>query len=124
MTRMKTILIVEDDADIRDLIQMTLELTTDYLILSASDGVDAWEKINNGPIDLVVTDFRMPKMNGGELSRLIKERFPHIPIILISSYDPEEARIGHLIQSFIPKPIDPQLLKMTIEGLLVDVVVA
>ena len=76
ITQMKNILIVEDDADIRDLIEMTLELTTGHHIISACDGDEAWLKINNVGIDLVVTDFRMPKMKGPNFGRLKRSKGP------------------------------------------------
>jgi DNA-binding NtrC family response regulator len=118
MTRMKSILIVEDDPDIRELLEIGLGFSNDFKITMSPDGEDAWRRIQNSSIDLVVTDFRMPKINGGQLTRLIKEHFPNLPVILISSNHPSDIGIAHLIQAYIPKPFDATLLQLKIESIL------
>ena len=77
---MKNVIIVEDDKDIRDSLKTGLE-SIELNVLVFFDGVDAWDKINSFPIDVVVTDYRMPNMDGAKLSRLINAIFPKTHII-------------------------------------------
>jgi two-component system, OmpR family, response regulator VicR len=77
---MKSILIIVDDKDIRDFLNTGLE-SIELNVLVSFDGVDAWDKINSFPIDIVVTDYRMPNMDGAKLSRLINAKFPKTRII-------------------------------------------
>ncbi len=57
-----------------------------YSITTASEGQEALERFLDGSFDLVITDYKMPRMNGLELIERIRERAADIPIILISGY--------------------------------------
>ncbi len=114
---MKTILIVEDDEDLRQCLMFAIQ-TSEINILMASDGVEAWEIINNEIIDLVITDYRMPKMDGATLSKLINQTFPDIPIILISTYEPRDLQNDVIFRSYLLKPFDPDILKIKVEAIL------
>ena len=65
--------------------QYDLQVAADF-----SDGEQAWEYIKVHPVDLVVTDVRMPNMDGIALARHIRETFPRIQIIFISGYNDTE----------------------------------
>jgi len=84
---MKTlpILIVEDDATLREALVDTLELSR-YRVLTANDGVEALELLNTQPVALVVTDVQMPNMTGLQLLHEIKSRWPHLPVLLMTAY--------------------------------------
>jgi DNA-binding response OmpR family regulator len=116
---MKNVLIVEDDEDIRDFLKTGLE-SIELNVLVASDGMDAWDKINSFPIDVVVTDYRMPNMDGAKLSRLINAKFPEIPIILISTYDPDYIGIQEFIHTFLAKPFNVDELIIKLKEILVE----
>ena len=62
----KNVLLVEDDEDIRDCLLEGIESSM-YNVFSACDGIDALDKIKSLKIDLVITDYRMPRMNGGNV---------------------------------------------------------
>ena len=83
------ILIVDDDILIRNWLKILLgQLKTKELnIYEASDGVDALDFIKNNSIQLVITDIKMPRMDGIELISQIKEKYPTIRICVLSSYD-------------------------------------
>lgn len=85
------ILVVDDSALIRSVIQETL-LEAGYQVLLAADGLEAWEKLQKEPIQLAVVDLSMPRMDGMELTRMIRsdERLRTLPIILISAADSNE----------------------------------
>ena len=57
-----------------------------YLVATAGTGQEALSRCAEQGFDLVVTDYRMPRMNGGELICALRERFPLMPIILLSGF--------------------------------------
>ncbi|HDS11670.1 MAG TPA: response regulator [Candidatus Wirthbacteria bacterium] len=82
----KRILIVEDDLFIRELYQKQLEIAG-YEVESAVDGMEAREKIFTNPYDLVLLDIMLPKMNGLDLLKIVKEN-PNtatLPMIILSN---------------------------------------
>jgi CheY-like chemotaxis protein len=57
-----------------------------YRITTAAEGQEALEQFGRGQFDLIITDYKMPKMNGLELINRVRERSADLPIILISGY--------------------------------------
>jgi len=85
----KTILIVDDEQGYRDLLSMELS-DQGYTALPAAGGSDALEILKKEKVDLIITDMKMPKMDGLDVviaSRLLR---PGIPIILMTGYAMEE----------------------------------
>lgn len=84
---MKTlpILIVEDDADLREALADTLKLSK-YTVLVANDGTQALDVMRSQPVGLVITDVQMPNMTGLVLLHEIKARWPHVPVLLMTAY--------------------------------------
>ncbi|SRR5258706_11641003 len=82
----KTILIADDSESIRELVQLTLQ-SAGYLVLKSVDGEDALTNLNGQPIDLVITDLNMPKMDGITLIREIrkKENYETLPVLLLTT---------------------------------------
>lgn len=75
----------------------------------ASNGMDAWDAVNTGEIDILITDIRMPKMNGIELLRRIREKDLPVKCVVLSGYDEfsyvkECARLG--IENYLLKPVN------------------
>ena len=79
----KRILIVDDEKAVRVLLAMVLE-TANYEIDVAVNGVDAINRIDGIPYDLIITDYLMPEMDGLELTRWVKTLNPAIPILIIT----------------------------------------
>ena len=91
-----------------------------YSVLSASDGYEALElsRKHPGPIDLVITDLQMPRLDGAELcGHLIKER-PEIKLLMMSGADTGEITSRNANLPFLPKPFDGQALKARVQALL------
>ncbi len=111
-----TILLVEDETRVRELAGEALR-TAGYRVVEASDGVEALERLAEvGPIDLLVSDIVMPRMNGVELTRRLRAEQPDVPVVLVSGY-PD--RLGGADAtpipacSYLPKPFRPsELLEM------------
>jgi len=102
----KTILVVDDEPDIRLFME---DYLMQYNVLTASDGVEALEiiKENRDEIDLVITDIRMPRMDGMELLQEIKTSYPEIGAMVISAYGEISTAVEAIRQGaydYIPKP--------------------
>jgi len=101
-----TILYVEDDT----LTQVEItDLLKNYFskVLVAKDGVEAVEIFKNNKIDLVLTDILMPNMNGIELTKYIKERSPHLPIVVVTAHTEHQYLIECIklkVDGYIIKP--------------------
>ncbi len=96
MQRQKYVLVVDDSITTRTLEKNILE-TAGFNVSVAIDGQEAWQKIGEQPFDVIICDVEMPKMNGLELTRLIKEteRTRHLPVILLTSLaKPEQREAG------------------------------
>jgi two-component system response regulator HydG len=114
----KTILIVDDEQIIRSVLKRKLEQSTSYNVLTAEDGVPALEIFEQQPVDLVISDLIMSRMNGIELLRNLKRLDPKIPVIIITGYGTlddaiEAIKLG--AEDFIKKPFDMNDVVVTIE---------
>ena len=91
-----------------------------YLVLVAADGRAAQELISTAP-DLLITDLMMPELDGWGLLAHVRERYPTLPVILMSAIDPVRWRGGsrpaldHTV--FLPKPFDLEKLLAVVRQL-------
>jgi DNA-binding response OmpR family regulator len=116
----KHILIIEDDDDIRDVLQTALIIYgfTVEGIARTDNIIDSVKK--HGP-DLVLTDYMMLGLNGGQICKLIKMNndTSHIPVILMSAYHKMAIDLADFrYDAYIPKPFDIKKLVLTIHKLL------
>lgn len=114
MAENTTIMIVEDDAVLRQALAELLHIWG-YEAETASDGIEALEKILSCPPAIVISDLAMPRMGGLELLQALHTRFPNIScIILTAEGTPERAmqaaRLG--VIDFLEKPLDPARLRL------------
>lgn len=85
------VLVVDDHAILRDGIRSILESQEDILVVGeAENGREALAQIEVQPPDLVLMDISMPVMNGLEATRLIKERFPSVKVLILTQHDNHE----------------------------------
>ncbi len=87
----KNILVVDDEENIREIITEFLD-TLGYSVVSAKDGEEALRMCTKYSFDLVVTDIRMPKLNGLKLLQMLKQIFPNLPVILMTGYQPSKSQ--------------------------------
>ena len=119
---MKTILIADDEEDLRSLLQMTLE-DPGYRLIEASDGVAAWELIQAERPDLVILDWMMPQKSGDEVASAMKGNpaTKEIPIIMLTANDRvEDRQKGERMgtNAYLVKPFSPlQLLEKVQQAL-------
>ena len=113
------ILVADDEVMIRNLVTLLMQ-DEGYAVLAAADGGEALELSRNypGTIDLVVTDVKMPRLNGTDLcARLLEER-PGIKVLVMSSADMCEIVSQNVNLPFLPKPFDGETLKERVRSLL------
>jgi CheY-like chemotaxis protein len=119
---MKTVLLVDDDPEIRLVLRQGLKRCADaFEVRMAGDGIEALEYLRSQEISLVVTDLKMPRMDGFELLAAIMESYPGIPVIVISGFSTPDmqrlARQGGAV-AFIAKPFPIESLTRHILTLL------
>lgn len=118
----KTILVVEDEEDVRALLAMRLKVSH-FRILAAGDGEQALAVIREKKPDLAILDLMLPKITGYELCRMIKfdEDLKSIPVIILSALDQQvdrERAAEAKADVYLVKPFDLDLLLVKINQLL------
>jgi DNA-binding NtrC family response regulator len=100
----KVVLVVDDDTSVRAYLKAALK-REGFLTLEAGDGELGLGLVRRigSDIDLVISDIKMPKLDGLQLANLVRAEFPKIPIILISGYT-DVALENQPWVEFIPKP--------------------
>ncbi len=112
------LLIVDDNEGVRHLVSRWLE-RAGFRVEEASDGAEAVELVRKNPPDVILADIRMPKLDGIELARIVKEEFPQIKVILMTAYSSPQTiaqarREG--VDDYLEKPFTrDQVEKMALE---------
>jgi NarL family two-component system response regulator LiaR len=85
------VVVCDDQAIIRDGLEMLLNLERDIQVIGqAQDGAEAIELVEKNQPDLVLMDLKMPVMNGIEATRRIRTRYPHVKVLVLTTYDDDE----------------------------------
>ena len=114
------ILVVDDDKNTRLFLKAVLE-AENYNVSTACNGQDALELMDKEYIDLVVLDIMMPKMDGYEFTRLLRQSNNDLPILMVSAKQlPSDRHKGFLVgtDDYITKPIDEKEMLLRIKALL------
>lgn len=119
--RMNTILIVEDNEELRSFIKTCLE--ANYTILEGCNGEEGWDIAVAELPDIIITDVIMPKSDGNEFCRNLKndERTSHIPVIMLTAKVAIEQQMEGLESGadlYLTKPFSVQVLKTYVSNLL------
>jgi CheY-like chemotaxis protein/anti-sigma regulatory factor (Ser/Thr protein kinase) len=118
---MPSVLVVDDSAVDRRLAEKLLTKEFNLNVLAASNGREALELLERHPTDLVLTDMQMPEMDGLQLVEEIRNRFPGVPVILMTAHGSEELAVQALKRgaaSYVPKRNLARDLAETIESVL------
>ena len=100
------ILVVDDEASIRDLLSKALALA-DYDVDTAPDGQTALGRLRSGRYDLLITDLKMPGMDGLTLIREARQLTPTLPVVIITAYSTEASAIEAInlgVTGYLTKP--------------------
>jgi response regulator RpfG family c-di-GMP phosphodiesterase len=115
-----TILVVDDEEIVLKSIKNYLVLETDYNILAFTSPTEALKAIENTPIDLVISDYLMPEMNGIEFLLKVKDLHPSATRIILTAYADKENAIRAINElglfQYIEKPWDNDELKIVIRN--------
>lgn len=118
----KRILVVDDEAKLLKAVAITLR-GEDYEVTTANNGADALVHINRAIPDLIVSDIRMPGMDGFQFARTLRQnaRTDMIPIIFLTAKDERKDRLQSLrsgIDAYLTKPFDPEELLAVVANIL------
>lgn len=114
------VLAVDDEKSILEVLSEALK-GLGFVAITAENGYEALEIAKNQKVDLIITDICMPIMDGIELLREIRKFDSEIPIILITGYDPDQARQAaktHRANALLIKPFRMLQLKKAISSVM------
>ncbi len=116
-------LVVDDSPTMRRIVINALKTFGITDVVQAGDGKEALEKLNEGGVDFVITDWNMPNMTGLELTKAIRssEKFKHLPILMVTTRGLKQDIIEALkarVNNYVVKPFTPQVLKDKIDTIL------
>ena len=124
--KLARIMVVDDEKDILRIIKRDLEVTNEFQVETFSSGIEAlnaFKKHDLGYYDVIITDIRMPKMNGFELYRQVKELSQSTKIAFITAFEINKDEFNKVLPSievkdFIIKPIDMDDLIFKIKSMI------
>lgn len=119
----KRIMTVDDSPSVRQMVSFTLQ-NAGYEVVESEDGQEALIKLDNGPVDMVITDLNMPNMDGIELIREVRKnpRLRFIPIIMLTSESQESKKQEGKTAGatgWIVKPFKPEQLLAVVKRVLI-----
>ena len=117
----EVVLVVDDEASVRAPIARMLK-HLGYFVLEASNGEDALSVLSeyDAPVHLVISDVRMPEMDGAELASMLRSAFPDMRLLLISGVGVHAVSASQAIEGcrFLAKPFTLEELAVTVRSLL------
>ncbi len=114
---MASLLIADDEKNILSGLKLAFE-DEGYTVITASDGNEAWSKLQKNIVDLVITDLRMPGMDGYELLRRISSSYPALPVIVLTGHGTIETAVETMQSGavdFFTKPVDIDKLSLVVK---------
>ena len=121
----KRILVVDDEAKLLKAVAITLR-GEDFDVITAGNGAEALININKTVPDLIISDIRMPGMDGYQLAKMLRQnaRTNMIPIVFLTAKDERKDRLQSLrtgIDAYLTKPFDPEELLAVVANILTRV---
>jgi CheY-like chemotaxis protein len=115
----RKVLVADDEPAVRAVVTRSLR-EAGYDVTAAEDGWSAWREAQNQGFDLVITDHAMPNMTGSKLVKRLRERYPALPIIMITGYFAEPDTPGGLPNDvlLIYKPFSSDSLLTQVQRML------
>lgn len=117
VVRGKRILLVEDQESVRAALRMMLQLDG-HQVTEAGNGAEALSLFTIGEFDIVITDFVMPVMEGGELAVSLKLLAPSLPILMITASEKARGNVENAVDALLNKPLTVSDLRCALGKLL------
>jgi CheY-like chemotaxis protein len=111
---MSTVLLAEDDLELREVYETWLQEIGDVTIRTASDGREATEQVDES-LEVAVVDRRMPNLSGDEVARTIRSRHPDCDILVVSAFEPDQNIADEKYDHYLTKPIGRDRFVATVE---------
>jgi CheY-like chemotaxis protein len=114
MTALRKILVVDDDPVVGKSFNRVLGADKGYIVITTPNAAEALEKMREQEYDLVVTDIKMPGMDGVELAEQVRARKPWTPVVIVTGYGTtaNEARAKAAgVSAFMRKPLTPEMIE-------------
>jgi two-component system chemotaxis response regulator CheY len=118
------LLVVDDSSTMRRIIKNTLARLGYKDVLEGADGLEGWSALDSNPdVEMLITDWNMPEMNGLELVKKVRadDRFTDLPIIMVTTEGGKAEVITALkagVNNYIVKPFSADVLKEKLDGVL------
>ena len=116
----KKILVVEDDKDIQELVEEILK-AEGYVVLTAANGLEGYELFKTNQVDLIILDIMMPKMDGYQMAKLVRQRDEKVPIIMLTALEGEYDEIKGFeigVDDYITKPFSFNILIKRVKAII------
>lgn len=121
-TRPAVVMLVDDEPMVTATLQAFLELETEYEVVTCGSGAEALERFAAGPVDVVISDFLMPGMNGLELLAEVRRLDPEVPRLLLTGYADKDNAIRGINEvglfQYLEKPLDNDQLLLSLRTAL------
>lgn len=115
-----TVMIVDDEELVLESLRSFLSLESDYELLTYESPVEALKVLNNRAVDIVISDFLMPGMNGLQFLKEVKKLYPDVPRVLLTGYADKENAIRSInevgLYQYIEKPWDNENIRLIIRN--------
>jgi CheY-like chemotaxis protein len=114
MTAFRKVLVVDDDPVVGKSFCRVLSQDKGYVVITAHNAAEALERMREQDYDLVVTDIKMPGMDGVELAEEVRVRQPWTPVVIITGYgsmDNEQRAHAAGVSAFVRKPLSPEMIE-------------
>jgi CheY-like chemotaxis protein len=108
-----TMLAVDDEPDILEGFAMLLEGNLRVHVVTATSGAEGLRILENTPVDLVISDYRMPGMDGCAFLERAHRMAPEVPLVMVTAYPDEDLERRALdigVRGFLSKALDPEAL--------------
>jgi DNA-binding NtrC family response regulator len=118
---MITVLIADDDKTNLYLLKIFCRDREDVRLEFASNGQEALERIDKEPIDILITDLRMPVLSGDELLTTVKRKYPRVPVIIMTGYGSIEGAVDYLhrgADDYLTKPLTKEVFIHRLERVM------
>lgn len=115
------ILIVDDEIDMLELLELIITDRTDYEVTTTNNPLEVPELLKKNPYDLVITDLRMPDVDGIELIEMVKKIDDQLPFMIITAYGTIESAVEAMRKGafdYITKPFRQEQILLTIEKVM------